>query len=448
VGDGYSERPNYFGVRIRDRAAGVTVGGTNINERNIISRNIGSEVWLEGPSGGHRILGNYIGLDVEGVSYAGLSSGYLVHIDNSSSNIIGGTITVGRNAMGSSIDGIMISGTGSFANVVSGNLIGTDYSGTETAGIYYWAVAIRNASNNRIGGSVQEMNVIAYSGGGILVTNTAGTNALGNALGINLIYSNSPMPNIDLGGDGLTANDSLDADSGPNLRQNRPAVGQGLIVGGSVYLQGVLTSAPSQTFAVDLYKADDNKTNAGSRIYIGRAPVTTDAGGVGTFAAGFGINLATGAYITATATDANGNTSEFARSLTGLVVQVVADTDGDGIPDYWETLYGLNPGVSNASTDDADSDGVPDLGEYFSDTAANNSNLFFKITSITNSGARYVSFPTKSTRYYEIESIFQLNGTQSWNSLISGLPGIDADLSWSDNGSNTMLLFRVKSSLP
>jgi hypothetical protein len=45
------------------------------------------------------------------------------------------------------------------------------------------------------------------------------------------------------------------------------------------------------------------------------------------------------------------------------------DTDGDGIPDYWEIEHGLDPNVPN-SNGDFDNDGYTDLEEYLNDIAA------------------------------------------------------------------------------
>jgi hypothetical protein len=43
------------------------------------------------------------------------------------------------------------------------------------------------------------------------------------------------------------------------------------------------------------------------------------------------------------------------------------DSDGDGMPDAWETLNQLDP-EANDCDKDADDDGVSNLGEYLSDT--------------------------------------------------------------------------------
>ena len=40
------------------------------------------------------------------------------------------------------------------------------------------------------------------------------------------------------------------------------------------------------------------------------------------------------------------------------------DSDGDGIPDWWEKKYGLNPEDPADAAEDPDGDGLPNLYEY------------------------------------------------------------------------------------
>jgi hypothetical protein len=48
------------------------------------------------------------------------------------------------------------------------------------------------------------------------------------------------------------------------------------------------------------------------------------------------------------------------------------DADSDGMPDAWETLYGLNPANSNDAATDLDSDLLRNLAEYEQGTLPNN----------------------------------------------------------------------------
>ena len=67
-----------------------------------------------------------------------------------------------------------------------------------------------------------------------------------------------------------------------------------------------------------------------------------------------------------------------------FTVVALGDTDGDGIPDEWETAYGLNPN-SNADRDlDSDGDGMSNLAEYMAGTnpTDSHSNLRVDLTTL------------------------------------------------------------------
>lgn len=72
-----------------------------------------------------------------------------------------------------------------------------------------------------------------------------------------------------------------------------------------------------------------------------------------------------------------------------VITRAVDDTDGDGIPDWWEAQHGLNLLVDDASAD-ADGDGVSNLAEYGYGTDPQNPNskptLSVTFTSPVNTG--------------------------------------------------------------
>jgi len=435
--DGMTNIPNARGIDLRAGARNVLVGGTNALSRNIIARNTGVEIGVAGPSGGHLIQGNVIGVMEFGMAFPTVNFGAGIDLFNSPSNWILGNI------IGQVSDGIAIRDTGSFHNVVQGNFIG-EYN-LEPIGSSSWGINIQGAPGNRIGGLSQpERNLIAHNAGGVLVTNST---AINNRLASNLIFSNSPRLNIDLGQPGFNTNDLHDADEGPNRLQNRPVLLGGITtLGGIVYAQGTLHSTPETQFAVDIYRSGG--TSAEGRLYLGRTYAETDAGGDASFTAGFPFNLATGVFLTATATDPDDNTSEFAVATVGLVSAAAVDTDNDGIPDFWESLYGLNPAVSNAPASDLDNDGFSDWEEYIADTAANDDSKYPVITELANSANRLISFPSSSLRVYSLQYNEDLTGAQTWAQVGGSVTGLFGYTTMTDTNLPDWRNYRVGVRLP
>lgn len=126
--------PSLSGTGIRiDGSAGNTIGGTSAGSRNVISGNTSSGVWLlNSGSTGNVIAGNYIGVDPTGSGALGTAHKG-VRISNADSNLIGGTSPAARNIISANDeDGIYISdGNG---NRIEGNYIGTDKTGTVDLG--------------------------------------------------------------------------------------------------------------------------------------------------------------------------------------------------------------------------------------------------------------------------------------------------------------------------
>jgi len=88
--------------------------------------------------GGNVISGNYIGTDVTGTQAVGNGIGIAI-VQGSSNNIIGGTVPAARNLISGNATGIGI-GDGATGNQVQGNFIGTDFSGTAVLGNHSFGV--------------------------------------------------------------------------------------------------------------------------------------------------------------------------------------------------------------------------------------------------------------------------------------------------------------------
>jgi hypothetical protein len=120
----------------------------------------------------------------------------------------------------------------------------------------------------------------------------------------------------------------------------------------------------------------------------------------------------------------------------GLGTIVDSDSDADGVPDDFETTYGLNPNDPADATQDSDGDGMTNLKEYLTCTIPNDPTSYFRITEIKTVGNDvHVKFaPTCADKKYRVEFNTDL-GTASWRSLADGLRGTGGTIEVVDFGS-------------
>jgi hypothetical protein len=57
-----------------------------------------------------------------------------------------------------------------------------------------------------------------------------------------------------------------------------------------------------------------------------------------------------------------------------------SDSDGDGIPDRWESTHGLRPDLASDALEDPDGDGASNLAEYLSGTDPRSALSCFRLT--------------------------------------------------------------------
>jgi len=121
----------------------------------------------------------------------------------------------------------------------------------------------------------------------------------------------------------------------------------------------------------------------------------------------FRLYLANAASPTITSTSPN-------RAWT---LTVLPDTDGDSLPDEWETANGLNPAEAVDAQLDADGDGMCNLAEYRSGTSPTNAASLLQLESLTpTNGQALVSFSAAANQTYTVEWSDQLSGG-SWQKL-------------------------------
>jgi hypothetical protein len=79
------------------------------------------------------------------------------------------------------------------------------------------------------------------------------------------------------------------------------------------------------------------------------------------------------------------------------------DTDGDGIPDAWETAYGLDPGDPGDASEDADGDGQTNLREYYAGTDPNDPESVFESSVARVGGDVVIRFIAEANKSYTVQ---------------------------------------------
>jgi CSLREA domain-containing protein len=294
---------NKSGVVVVLGAEGTIVGGTPSGAGNVVS---GNDFGVDLQGENSVVQGNLIGTDAAGTGAVGNAVGVHVLSDLStgtggSGELIGGAIEGAGNVISGNGNGIEFF----FAdgNRIEGNLIGTDAGGFAPLGNTQAGVLLDRSSGNTVGGTVpSEGNVIAntYPGRGVEVREGTRNAILGNSM-----YGN--LMGIDLFPPGTTPNDPGDADTGSNELQNFPELGPAMRGGGTTTVDGQLHSHPVTTYRVEFFVCDASHLGEGKKL-LGVRDVTTDAAGNVSFSFSFGEEAA---FVTSTATDPDGNTSEF-----------------------------------------------------------------------------------------------------------------------------------------
>ncbi|MEZ5332100.1 MAG: C25 family cysteine peptidase [Thermoanaerobaculia bacterium] len=207
------------------------------------------------------------------------------------------------------------------------------------------------SADNRIGstGCPGPCNVIAFNAqAGVALAPSAGG---GNEIRGNEIFRNGGL-GIDLGDDGLTLNDPLDGDEGPNRLQNYPVV-TAVRPGETSEVDILVQATPEHDFGIDLFRVDSiNGDRDGVRVpppfgeadhLLALSTASTDASGEGTVTVSVPADLSTSA-VTATVTDlGSGDTSELSSAVVAhfthsLIAGLRAVSNGRGAGEVgWRT---------------------------------------------------------------------------------------------------------------
>lgn len=363
------------GILLRDSSRN-TIGGA-FSDGNVICENGGNGVVINGGDA-NKLFRNNIGIAVQGLGSsrkANQLAGMILL--NTTSNVIQDLNKIS----GNHAQGIVM--RNAISNVVWGNLIGTDEASAQFGNDGDGILISENSSYNSIGaGGPGSGNTISYNGGaGVNIDPTAGT---GNVVDPNIIFGNTGL-GIDIGSPGHTPNDPNDVDEGPNRGQNYPQiVSYGINTSGELIVSYRVDTSPSnaayplyceffiadasgegKTFlAYDYYSVSDHAGSLAGRKFINLG-LAVDRGWV------------QGDIMTASATDADNNTSEFFPAFAPTAAGVdlsgrVADKTGRGIPNALVTLTDTHGVVRRSITNG--------FGYYRFDGVASGSNYILAVS--------------------------------------------------------------------
>lgn len=268
---GHALDPVNDGIDIGLAVSNVTIGGSDNDKRNIIGDAQFNGIFIEGGSDvvaaahDNQIINNYIGVgwNPNSNKFTNLGNGQY------GMRIIGPINTISNNLVGFNfLAGIELLETDGHDNVVSDNYIGVspygDNLGNSFSGIYI----AQDAAYNTISGNTIADNPHT----GIVIGS-----GQHNRISANSIYANGNL-GIDLGGDGVTANDN---DSTPpsgdpaNRLQNFPVLTSA--IGGHTRgtIKGTLTSTPGD-YRIELFASPgcDASGYGQGEIYLGHTTIT------------------------------------------------------------------------------------------------------------------------------------------------------------------------------
>lgn len=385
---GNAPLPNLVGIVIVGSPSN-TIGGTLIGSANIISGNDQGGIVLGQKGKGfdslivttyNLIAGNFIGTDRAGYKAVPNGSaelggaGGIVSLGRVENTAIGGG-TAERNVIsGNNGSGISILGNSVQYNVVNhqvvpttsmivGNWIGLQADGKSPLPNLGAGVEVNQQGGGYfIGSDLRAFdNLIAYNtDAGVRVASGTNIAILGNS-----IHHNS-RGGILLGNRTAASGNQTPFPTGPNHLQNAPTLTLAVSAIEGLTIAAHLDNATNPDgYAIQFYacpSADFSGYGQG-QYPLGFIGFHTNVDG-GNILTNFASSVLPGAYLTATATDPDWNTSEFSNAL---LIQGPIHSDRDGISDGIENqMPNVTPSpgrlrsLSNLSTGDGNGDGIPD----------------------------------------------------------------------------------------
>jgi hypothetical protein len=389
------------GIGVSDASAN-TIGGTAAGAGNVISGNNGAGIYMIVATASSNVVqGNFIGTDRSGtVAVGNYWEG--IYLQQAATNQIGGSAGGAGNLIsGNNAQGIFL--TNASWNVIQGNSIGTKVDGTNNLANQLHNVELQlNANHNFIGGAAAGAgNRLAFASAnynqsycGVRVR----TGAANNLISGNAIFSNGAL-GIDLSPTDAHSNNAgvnpvLDCESGAaanaaNAGQNFPIISN-VYSGAITRVRGTMDAKAGNTYTLQFFAsptADPTGYGEG-QVFLGQTNLTLGSTCSSNFTAYLPAPVTPGWVVTATATDASNNTSEFSAAVSigsvppvGLAMpshsQLVLSWTNNGGSFALQQTYSLTPPINWFAVTN-----LPVLTNNFMVTTLGptNSSVFYRLT--------------------------------------------------------------------
>ncbi len=302
----------------------------------------------------------------------------LVELNGATSVVTSGTARVGVDGLTIATDGATLSGL--IINGFSGNgvtlqggsghaiqkcIIGTNKDDDPNLGNVGHGIFISGSVGALIGGpDPEKLNTIAFNKRSGIFVESGDENQFTQ----NRIFSNGEL-GIDLAPVGVNPNDSGDSDGGPNGLQNYPVL-DSVDVDIVTTIWGRIDGRIGESYQIDVYLSDSCDTTGfgeGKKL-IESVQVSATVTGSTPFAIGTSTAPERGQYLSATATDAGGNTSEFSRCISASFHLLVDVNDKPIVEKKFAVFKVKNdrPTFTETFVDSVTTDkfGVADLTKY------------------------------------------------------------------------------------
>jgi hypothetical protein len=164
-----------------------------------------------------------------------------------------------------------------------------------------------------------------------------------------------------------TRNDPGDADTGANNLQNYPSLSLVAVDAVNANIRGTLNSTPNTAFTLEFFSNQTCAVSEG-KTPLGTAGIVTNSSGIGQFNLVLPAAIPVDSFVTATATDPAGNTSEIslcrrASAIHSRISGRIADSGGNGLRFVKIRLSGTQTAVTTTANGFYSFNDLP-IGDY------------------------------------------------------------------------------------